>query len=66
MGFDTLKYYKTKIRPDIYGKYEGLFTAQEEKWHNMRTIANPILLQPKIVKRYTTQVDEIAQEFVDM
>jgi cytochrome P450 family 12 len=66
MGFESLKYYKQTVRPDIYGEYEGLFTAQEEKWHSMRTIANPILLQPKIVKRYTSQIDDIAKEFVDM
>jgi hypothetical protein len=32
----------------------------------MRSIANPILMQPKIMKKYTTQVDDIAKEFIEL
>lgn len=66
MGFDTLRHYRLKKRPDIYDEYEGLITSQDEKWHRMRTIANPILMQPKVVKLYTSQVDKISSEFVEM
>lgn len=66
MGFDSLKYYRLNKRPDIYGEYEGLITSQGEKWHTMRTIANPIIMQPKVIKLYTSQVDKISSEFVEM
>ena len=66
IGFDTLKHYRLNKRPDIYDEYEGLITSQDVKWHKMRTIANPILMQPKVVKLYTSQVDKISSEFVEM
>ena len=65
-GFESLKHYRTTKRPEIYANYEGLITSKDEKWYKMRSLANPILMQPKTVKAYTPQIDEIAQEFVEM
>lgn len=39
---------------------------QGESWQKLRTIANPVMLQPKIVRLYVRPVDEIAQEFIEM
>ncbi|KAG5675034.1 hypothetical protein PVAND_004973 [Polypedilum vanderplanki] len=64
IALESLAYYRKTKRPDIYNEYSGLFSAQGEEWHKMRTITNPILMQPKIIKLYCKQVDEIAKEFV--
>ncbi|KAG5675033.1 hypothetical protein PVAND_004972 [Polypedilum vanderplanki] len=64
LNLDSLVYYRKTKRSDIYDKFAGLFSSQGEEWHSMRTITNPILMQPKTMKLYCTQVDEIAKEFV--
>lgn len=32
----------------------------------MRTIVNPVMMQPKTVKLYVPRVDEVAQDFINM
>lgn len=32
----------------------------------MRTVVNPVMLQPRIAKLYIPRIDEISAEFVDM
>jgi len=66
MGLDSLRYYKETKRPELYKDLGSLFASNGEKWSNMRTIANPILMQPKTTKRYLTQIDDIAKEFVEL
>ena len=39
---------------------------QNEGWHKMRTIVNPVMLKPATVKLYVPQVDEVTKEFVNM
>jgi cytochrome P450 family 12 len=62
---ETLNFYR-ESRPNIYKEYLGLFSSQGKEWHDMRTIANPIMMQPKTAKLYCSQVDEIAKEFVEL
>lgn len=66
MGLETLAHYRKNIRPEIYKEQGGLFAEQGESWQKMRTLANPIMLQPRIIKLYCKQVDEVAKEFVGM
>jgi cytochrome P450 len=66
IGIDTLTYYRETKRPEIYKDLGSLFASQGEKWSHMRTIANPILMQPKTIKRYTAQIDDIAKEFIEV
>ena len=33
-------------------------------WYQTRTIANPVLMQPKTVRLYVTKIEEIADEFI--
>ncbi|XP_052864320.1 cytochrome P450 CYP12A2-like [Anopheles cruzii] len=61
---DTFTYYRTKVRPEIFGETGGLANEQGEKWQKTRTITNPVLMQPKTVGLYVDQVDEIAREFM--
>ncbi|XP_070500423.1 cytochrome P450 CYP12A2-like [Chironomus tepperi] len=65
-GLDSLEYYRDTKRPEIYKDLGSLFVSHGEKWSSMRSIANPILMQPKTIKKYTTQVDDIAKEFIEV
>nr|ARO50443.1 cytochrome P450 [Chironomus tentans] len=65
-GIESLSYYRTTKRPEIYGDLGSLFVSHGEKWSQMRSIANPILMQPKTIKRYLTQIDNIAKEFIEL
>lgn len=63
-GLDTMAYYREKVRPDVFGEMGGLVTEQGESWQKMRTIVNPVMMQPKTIKLYVDQVDEVAREFM--
>uniref|UniRef100_A0A182INU6 Uncharacterized protein n=1 Tax=Anopheles atroparvus TaxID=41427 RepID=A0A182INU6_ANOAO len=63
-GMDAFVYYRKNLRPEWFKGYGGLLAEQGENWHNMRTIVNPIMLQPKIIKLYIDKVDEVAREFM--
>ncbi|XP_069359520.1 cytochrome P450 CYP12A2-like isoform X2 [Maniola hyperantus] len=63
-GFETLVYYRTKLRKSNYDGVYGLTTAQGEQWRDFRTKVNPALLKPKLVKLYTPVLEEIAADMV--
>lgn len=63
-GFDSFAYYRQKVRPDIFGETGGLVTEHGEKWQKVRTIVNPVMMQPKTIKLYVDEVDKIAREFM--
>uniref|UniRef100_A0A182TWT1 Uncharacterized protein n=1 Tax=Anopheles melas TaxID=34690 RepID=A0A182TWT1_9DIPT len=65
-GFDSFTYYRTHVRPDIFSETGGLVTEHGEKWQKVRTIVNPVMMQPKTIKLYVDQVDEIAREFMTL
>lgn len=65
-SLETLEYYRKTVRPDVYEEYGSLFSENDHKWHQTRTLANPILMKPQIIKLYVPQVDEIAEEFVQV
>lgn len=62
----TIRYYRSNYRQDIYGKTRGIGTENGERWLDLRTKVNPILMQPKAVKSYITKTDQIAKEFADV
>ncbi|XP_052741452.1 cytochrome P450 CYP12A2 isoform X2 [Bicyclus anynana] len=63
-GFDTLVYYRTKLRKSTYDGVYGLTTAEGMQWRDFRTKVNPALLKPKLVKLYTPVLEEIAKDMV--
>ncbi|XP_050079175.1 cytochrome P450 CYP12A2-like [Anopheles maculipalpis] len=65
-GFDSFAYYRQKIRPDVFSETGGLVSEHGEKWQQVRTIVNPVMMQPKTIKLYIDQVDEIAREFMTL
>lgn len=65
-GIDAFVYYRKKVRPDIFGESGGLLTEDGEKWHDVRSKVNPVMLQPKTVNMYVEKTDQVAREFVDL
>ncbi|XP_052870891.1 cytochrome P450 CYP12A2-like [Anopheles cruzii] len=65
-GLDSMAYYRQKVRPEVFGAMGGLVTEQGESWQKMRTIVNPVMMQPKTIKLYIDQVDEVAREFLEI
>ena len=65
-GLETLEFYRDTKRQEIYRNQGNILIARGEKWSQMRSIANPILMQPKTIKGYLTPIDDIAKEFVKL
>uniref|UniRef100_A0A182SG32 Cytochrome P450 n=1 Tax=Anopheles maculatus TaxID=74869 RepID=A0A182SG32_9DIPT len=63
---ETLSYYRQRVRPDVFGELSGLITTQGEEWQKVRTMVNPVMMQPKIIQLYVDQVDAIAREFMSI
>lgn len=63
-GLETFIYYRKRVRPEIFGDTGGLLSEHGEKWLDVRSKVNPVMLQPKIVKMYIEKVDQVASEFI--
>uniref|UniRef100_A0A182TFB9 Cytochrome P450 n=1 Tax=Anopheles melas TaxID=34690 RepID=A0A182TFB9_9DIPT len=63
-GMDSFVYYRKQHRPEYFKGYGGLLAEQGEDWHKMRTIVNPIMMQPKVIRQYVDKVDTVAREFM--
>ena len=35
-----------------------------DKWYKIRTLVNPVMLQPKMVQCYTESINDITQDFI--
>ncbi|XP_026463470.1 cytochrome P450 CYP12A2-like [Ctenocephalides felis] len=62
--FDTLRYYRTKINPEIYKDNIGVLIENGEKWKKLRSMVNPVLMQPRVSKQYVKSVEGIVDEFI--
>lgn len=63
-GLETFIYYRKKVRPEIFGDTGGLLSEHGEKWLDVRSKVNPVMLQPKVVKMYVDKVDQVVCEFL--
>ncbi|XP_037297134.1 cytochrome P450 CYP12A2 isoform X4 [Manduca sexta] len=65
-GFPSLEYYRKyyKKSKDHEQKPTGLVTEHLQPWREFRSAVNPVMLQPKIIKLYTTAIDQVAQDMV--
>lgn len=64
-GIATFVHYRKEVRPDVFKNMGGLVSDQGEKWHDLRTVANPVMLAPKTVKSYLSVIEGISREFVE-
>lgn len=63
-SFFAFDYFRRNVRPDVYKNLGGLINDQGEAWGHMRSIVNPIMLQPKTVRAYIPAIDDVAKDFV--
>jgi len=47
-------------------KLTHAFHRHEEGWHKIRSIVNPIMMQPNTIKLYIPQVEAIVDDFIKM
>lgn len=64
-GLEIFIHYRTRVRPEIFGGLGGLLTETGQNWYDIRTKANPVMLQPKVVRMYFEKVDQVACDFID-
>ncbi|KAJ0179196.1 hypothetical protein K1T71_004908 [Dendrolimus kikuchii] len=65
-GFKSLEYYR-KQHNKTKGQSKlptGLVTDHGTLWKSFRSAVNPVMLQPKTIKLYTTAIDEVAQDMI--
>ncbi|XP_068145178.1 probable cytochrome P450 12d1 proximal, mitochondrial [Drosophila tropicalis] len=64
-GLDSLIYFRTHVRPDVYGDSKGLIATQSSEWGKLRSAANPVFMQPKGLKMYYEPLSNINNEFIE-
>ncbi|XP_026464272.1 cytochrome P450 CYP12A2-like [Ctenocephalides felis] len=62
--FETFVHFRKKLRTDIYGENAGLLAEQGERWKDLRTKVNPVMMQPRNIKQYIAPVEEVTDEFI--
>nr|QLI62175.1 cytochrome P450 26 [Streltzoviella insularis] len=65
-GFHSLEYYRkhhNKSREDSL-KPTGLITDHGDNWKQFRSKVNPIMMQPKTIKLYSSALDEVALDMI--
>ncbi|CAH2236859.1 jg27473 [Pararge aegeria aegeria] len=67
-GFQSLQYF----RKNYYQKQgaapdgpTGLITDHGDVWKKFRSTVNPIMLQPKTIKLYTSSLNEVAEDMIE-
>ncbi|XP_053951150.1 probable cytochrome P450 12e1, mitochondrial [Anastrepha ludens] len=63
--FDTFVYHREKHRGEFFQGVEGIISTSGEKWAEMRTAVNPILMQPKNASLYLNTLLEVNNEFLE-
>ncbi|XP_075972681.1 cytochrome P450 CYP12A2-like [Anticarsia gemmatalis] len=65
-GFKTLEYYRKqyKVKKGQKVGITGLISDHGELWKELRSIANPIMLQPRTIKLYCSVLDEVALDMI--
>lgn len=65
-GFEVFAHYRREVRPDLFGGSGGLLTEHGQKWLDVRSKVNPVMLQPKTVKMYIEKTDQVSRELIDL
>ncbi|KAJ8962682.1 hypothetical protein NQ318_001079 [Aromia moschata] len=64
-GLESVVYYRNRVRDDVFQGVGGVLTVQGEEWFKLRTMANPILMQPRVAQKYIGVMDTIASELIE-
>ncbi|KAL0839369.1 hypothetical protein ABMA28_016102 [Loxostege sticticalis] len=62
-GFQTLTYYRRKKNKN--NQPMGLLADVGEAWKHFRTVVNPVLLEPEVVRLYSEKLDGVALDMIE-
>ncbi|XP_028028461.1 cytochrome P450 CYP12A2-like [Bombyx mandarina] len=68
IGFKSLSYYRQKYKKsenDRTDRPTGLVSDHGELWKSFRSAVNPVLLQPKTIRLYSSALEEVATDMVE-
>ncbi|CAH2063620.1 unnamed protein product, partial [Iphiclides podalirius] len=64
-GFQSLEHYRKVYKKNNENDVTGLTTDHGEQWKKLRSMVNPVLMQPKTIKLYSTILDEVAKDMIE-
>ncbi|XP_018572392.1 cytochrome P450 CYP12A2-like isoform X1 [Anoplophora glabripennis] len=63
-GLDSFTYYRTVTRKDVFKDASGILTIQGVDWFKVRSLVNPVLMQPKTAQQYIGSMDKVTNELI--
>lgn len=64
-GFPSLEYYRKEYSNYKFNeRSSGLLTEHGEKWKSFRSAVNPVMLQPKTIRLYSDEIDNVALDVI--
>lgn len=60
--FPTVDHFRLEVDPTT----AGLLNYQGKQWHEIRTLLNPIMMQPRVVNLYVPKIDKLTRELVEI
>ncbi|XP_018572395.1 cytochrome P450 CYP12A2 [Anoplophora glabripennis] len=64
-GLGSLTHYRTVTRRDVFKDVPGLMSVQGIEWFKIRSVVNPVLMQPKAAQQYIGSMDKVANELIE-
>ncbi|XP_037815903.1 cytochrome P450 CYP12A2-like isoform X2 [Lucilia sericata] len=64
-GLLTLNYHRRIYRADFFQGVLGLLATHGIKWCSLRSMINPVLMQPKTIRLYLSKMSKVNKEFVE-
>lgn len=61
----VFEYYCNQVCPKKYNFGGGLVTQHGEDWYKLRSIVNPIVVSPSMVRSHTPKADQISIDFIE-
>ncbi|CAB3362650.1 Hypothetical predicted protein [Cloeon dipterum] len=66
MKFESVKYYREKIRPDFYEGFQGIVNENGERWLQARSIINQPMMKIEVANLFVPKSDQVSKDFVKL
>ncbi|CAB3366881.1 Hypothetical predicted protein [Cloeon dipterum] len=64
--FESMEYYRQKVRPDYFEGFRGIFNENGKTWHEARLILNQPMMNTAVANLYVPKTDQVAKDFVKL
>ncbi|XP_073823702.1 cytochrome P450 CYP12A2-like [Musca autumnalis] len=64
-GLEILGHYRSVVRKDFYHNTKGLLASAGKKWGDLRSVVNPVLMQPKNVRLYMHKMSNVNKDLIE-